>query len=61
MDELTNALAVFKEKDPAGGGKTIPFTIYGSDGVNSPGPFSGVLPLQYAFGILTYGSWMETT
>lgn len=36
MDELTNALAVFKEKDPAGGGKTIPFTIYGSDGVNSP-------------------------
>lgn len=51
MDELTNALAAFKENDPAGGGKTIPFTIYGSDGVNSPGPFSGVLPIQFAFGI----------
>lgn len=51
IDELTNALMVFKENDPAGGGKTIPFTIYGSDGVNSPGPFSGVLPIQYAFGI----------
>lgn len=51
VDELTNALAVFKENDPAGGGKTIPFTIYGSDGVNSPGPFSGVLPIQFAFGI----------
>ncbi|CQR56726.1 family 1 extracellular solute-binding protein [Paenibacillus riograndensis SBR5] len=51
MDELTNALAVFKEKDPAGGGKTIPFSIYAVDGINSPGPFAGVAPIQFAFGV----------
>lgn len=51
LDELTNALAVFKEKDPAGGGKTIPFTIFGVDGIGSPGPFAGVLPIEFAFGV----------
>ncbi|UQZ35702.1 hypothetical protein C2I18_20550 [Paenibacillus sp. PK3_47] len=51
VDELTHALEVFKEKDPAGGGKTIPFTIFAVDGISSPGPFSGVLPIQFAFGI----------
>ncbi|WP_284641527.1 extracellular solute-binding protein [Paenibacillus silviterrae] len=51
LDELTKALTVFKENDPAGGGKTIPYTVFGVDGAASPGPFSGVLPLQFAFGI----------
>lgn len=51
MDELTHVLEVFKEKDPAGGGKTIPLTIFGSDGAGGPGPFSGVLPIQFAYGI----------
>lgn len=51
VDELTHALEVFKQNDPAGGGKTIPFTIFAVDGVNSPGPFSGVLPIQFAFGV----------
>ncbi|MEK8127266.1 extracellular solute-binding protein [Paenibacillus filicis] len=51
LEELTHALMVFKEKDPAGGGKTIPYTIFGVDGIGSPGPFSGVLPVQFAFGV----------
>lgn len=51
VDELTHALEVFKQNDPAGGGKTIPFTIFAVDGVNSPGPFAGVLPIQFAFGV----------
>ncbi|MEK4059204.1 MULTISPECIES: extracellular solute-binding protein [Paenibacillus] len=51
LDELTDAMKVFKEKDPAGGGKTIPFSIFGVDGINAPGPFAGVLPIQFALGI----------
>ncbi|WP_058302491.1 extracellular solute-binding protein [Gorillibacterium timonense] len=51
MDELTQAMQVFKEKDPAGGGKTIPLTLFASDGANSAGPFDGLQPALYAFGI----------
>ncbi|MDF2926447.1 MAG: hypothetical protein K0R57_5361 [Paenibacillaceae bacterium] len=50
LDELTNALTVFKEKDPAGGGKTIPMSIMGVDAVGGPGPFAGTNPLLFAFG-----------
>ncbi|SDC76885.1 putative aldouronate transport system substrate-binding protein [Paenibacillus sp. UNCCL117] len=51
IDELTNALRVFKENDPAGGGKTVPLTIYGVDGVAGPGPFGSVFPMLFAFGV----------
>lgn len=51
LKELTNALEVFKQNDPAGGGKTIPLTIFGADATGSPGPFAGTLPLQFAFGV----------
>ncbi|GGG01597.1 putative ABC transporter peptide-binding protein YtcQ [Paenibacillus albidus] len=51
LDELTKALTVFKENDPAGGGKTIPLTVFGVDGAGGPGPFAGVLPIQFSFGI----------
>ncbi|MGG1519529.1 extracellular solute-binding protein [Paenibacillus oryzisoli] len=51
LDELTNALQVFKEKDPAGGGKTIPLSVNGVDAIGSPGPFAGTNPMQFAFGV----------
>lgn len=51
IDELTNALQVFKDNDPAGGGKTVPLTIYGVDGIGGPGPFGGVTPMVFSFGI----------
>lgn len=51
LDELTNALKVFRENDPVGGGKTIPLVMAGMDGSSSPAPFSGVSPIQYAFGV----------
>lgn len=51
VDELTNALQVFKEKDPAGGGKTIPLSVNGVDAIGNPGPFAGTNPMQFAFGL----------
>ncbi|WP_379151102.1 extracellular solute-binding protein [Paenibacillus sp. sgz5001063] len=48
MDELTHALEVFKEKDPAGSGKTIPLTAFA---VDTPGPFGGVMPMKFAYGL----------
>ncbi|NUU76780.1 extracellular solute-binding protein [Paenibacillus xylanilyticus] len=51
MDELTHALEIFKENDPAGNGKTIPLSVYGADATSSPGPFGGVSPIGFAFGV----------
>ncbi|RTE11657.1 extracellular solute-binding protein [Paenibacillus whitsoniae] len=51
LDDLTKVLQVFKEKDPAGGGKTIPLSVFAVDGIGSPGPFAGTNPMQYAFGV----------
>ncbi|THF73624.1 extracellular solute-binding protein [Cohnella fermenti] len=51
LDELTNVLQVFKEKDPAGGGKTVPLTLYASEGGSAPGPFSGTAPIRFALGM----------
>jgi putative aldouronate transport system substrate-binding protein len=51
IDELTNALQVFKDNDPAGGGNTVPLTVYGVDGVSGPGPFGSVFPMLFAFGV----------
>lgn len=47
LDEFTNALKVFKEKDPAGGGKTIPLV---AGPYTSPG-FSSMNPVSFAMGV----------
>ncbi|ANE47092.1 hypothetical protein SY83_13405 [Paenibacillus swuensis] len=53
VDELTNALKVFKEKDPAGGGKTIPLSLYGSwaGNVTYDYVFGNTTPFRFAFGM----------
>ena len=51
IDELTHALQVFKDNDPAGGGNTIPLAVYGVDGATGPGPFGSVFPMLFAFGV----------
>ncbi len=53
LDELTKALETFKKNDPAGGGKTIPFTMYAADTSWTAGPFGGTQPISYAFGVPT--------
>lgn len=47
LDEFTNALKVFKEKDPAGGGNTIPLIA----GPYSSPYFSSMNPVAYALGL----------
>ncbi|MBN2980301.1 MULTISPECIES: extracellular solute-binding protein [Cohnella] len=51
LDELTHALEVFKENDPAGGGKTVPLALFGAEGASAPGPFAGTLPIKFALGM----------
>lgn len=55
LDEFTKALETFKKNDPAGGGKTIPFTLYATDAVGGPGPFGGIMPILFAYG--TPNTW----
>lgn len=47
LDEFTNALKVFKEKDPAGGGKTIPLIA----GPYTSPYMSSMNPIAYALGL----------
>lgn len=47
VDELTNVLKVFKEKDPAGGGKTVPMIA----GPFTTPWFGSVNPVAFAFGL----------
>ncbi|NQX59796.1 extracellular solute-binding protein [Paenibacillus qinlingensis] len=52
LDELTNALKVFKEKDPAGSGKTIPMVVNNQpDAYTQIPPFGMINPIAFAFGI----------
>ncbi|MNH97250.1 Lipoprotein LipO precursor [compost metagenome] len=47
VDEFTNALKVFKEKDPAGGGKTIPLVA----GPYTSPTFGSMNPIAFAMGV----------
>ncbi|KRE55945.1 extracellular solute-binding protein [Paenibacillus sp. Soil750] len=51
IDELTNALRVFREKDPVGGGKTIPFVTFAAQADDAKSVFGGMAPVKFAFGM----------
>ena len=49
MEEFTKALEVFKKNDPAGGGRTVPLTLYATDLIGGPNPFGGTMPMSFAY------------
>ncbi|QGQ98434.1 extracellular solute-binding protein [Paenibacillus psychroresistens] len=52
LDEFTNVLKVFKEKDPAGGGKTIPYIVTNTiDAYTQIPPFGMANPIAFSFGL----------
>ncbi|CAH1217038.1 Lipoprotein LipO [Paenibacillus allorhizoplanae] len=51
IDELTNALRVFRDKDPVGGGKTIPFVTFAAQNDDAKSIFGGMAPIKFAFGM----------
>lgn len=48
LDEYTQAMKTFKEKDPASGGKTVPIVTYPT---NSYSVFGWLAPVQFALGM----------